>query len=76
MSQAHVERIIGRLATDEQWRSRFREARADALDALVAALGLDITGTERRALLTLPSESLDQFAGAIDPKLQRLAVPS
>ena len=76
MSQAHVERIIGRLATDEQWRSRFREARADALDALAAALALDITATERRALLALAPESLDQFAGAIDPKLQRLAVLS
>jgi hypothetical protein len=76
MSQAHVEQIIGRLATDERWRSRFRRGRADAIDALAAAAGFEITTTERRALLALPPESLDQFAGTIDPKLQRLAVPS
>ena len=76
MSQAHVEQIIGRLATDEQWRARFRQRRTEAIDALVAAAGFDLTATERRALLELTPESLDMFAGAIDPKLQRLAVPS
>jgi len=76
MSQAHVEQVIGRLATDEQWRSRFRQARAESIDALAAAAGFDITATERRALLALNPDALDQFAAAVDPRLQRLAVPS
>jgi hypothetical protein len=71
MSQAHVEQILGRLATDERWRTRYRRAPSDTLDALSEATALDLTATERRALITLPPEALDRFAAALDPKLQR-----
>jgi hypothetical protein len=72
MSQAHVEQVIGRLATDEHWRARYRQAPPDALDALTAEGAFDVTPTERRALLTTPSEALDRFAAALDPRLQRM----
>jgi hypothetical protein len=74
MSQAHVEQVIGRLATDEHWRARYRRECAEALDALLADASLEVTATERRALLALAPEALDVFAGAIDPRLQRLGV--
>ena len=71
MSQADVEQVIGRLATDERWRARYRRAQAEALDALTAEAALDVTATERRALLELAPEALEAFAGALDPRLQR-----
>ena len=74
MSQAHVEQVIGRLATDEHWRARYKQARAEALDALTTEAALEVTPTERRALLELPPEALDRFAGALDPRLQRVGV--
>ena len=74
MSQAHVEQVIGRFATDEHWRAWYRQGRADALDALIAAASLEVTATERRALLELAPDALDAFASAIDPRLQRLGV--
>jgi hypothetical protein len=74
MSQAHVEQVIGRLATDEHWRGRYRHARAEALDALTAEASLEVTATERRALLELAPEALERFASALDPRLQRLEV--
>lgn len=73
MSQAHVEQLLGRLATDEQWRARYRAAPEDALDALAALAALDVTATERYALLGLRADALDRFAAALDPRLQRLA---
>ena len=74
MSQTHVEQVIGRLATDEHWRAAYRRAPADALDALTDAAALEVTATERRALLALSPEALDRFAGALDTRLQRLEV--
>jgi hypothetical protein len=72
MSQADVEQVIGRLATDERWRARYRHAKAEALDALTAEASLEVTASERRALLELAPEALETFAGALDPRLQRL----
>lgn len=74
MSQADVEQVIGRLATDEHWRAWYRRGRAEALDALVGAASFEVTATERRALLELTPDALDAFARAIDPRLQRLGV--
>lgn len=71
MSQVHVEQILGKLVTDERWRSLFRQSPAAALDALAAASVLDITTTERRALVALPADALDRFADSLDPRLQR-----
>jgi hypothetical protein len=72
MSQAHVEQVLGRLATDEAWRAHYRRAPAHALDALTDGAALEVTPTERRALLTLSADALDAFAAAVDPRLQRL----
>lgn len=74
MSQVHVEQILGRLATDAHWRARFRHAPDATLDALAEWSALDVTTTERRALLALPTDALDRFAEALDPRLQRSEV--
>jgi hypothetical protein len=76
MSQRHVEQVIGRLATDEGWRARYRRAPQEALDALTAEGSFEITATERRALLAIGPDALDAFARALDPRLQRLEAPS
>ena len=74
MSQVHVEQILGRLATDQRWRTRFRQSPDATLDALARTAALDLTITERRALLALSADALETFAGALDPRLQRLEV--
>lgn len=72
MSQAHVEQVLGRLATDEAWRARYRRAPEQTLDALTDGATLEVTVTERRALLELSADALDAFAASLDPRLQRL----
>lgn len=75
MSQKTVEWIIGRLATDEESRQRFRAAPRDALDALAG--GTDaLTGVERDALSVLDPEVLDRFADELDSRLQRVRIPA
>lgn len=74
MSQPHVEQIIGRLVTDDQWRARYRRAPDITLDELVDAEGLDVTLTERRALHHLPLATLDALAECLDARVRRLAV--
>lgn len=71
MAQRNVEAILGRLATDEGLRRRFREDRAAVLDELAAG-GQELTPVERRALLGLDFESCERFAGGLDPRLQKV----
>lgn len=70
MSQANVERVIGRLATDEAFRRRFAEDRP-ALLAELAAAGVELTGCERRALEGLDVSAAGRFAAALDPRIQK-----
>ena len=68
MSQRHVERVIGRLVTDEEFRSEF------ARDPIVvlrkcAASGVELTEIEVRALAGLDPREVAQFARALDPRL-------
>ncbi len=76
MSQRHVEQVIGRLATDEHWRARYRQAPQDALDALITEDDLTLSLTERRALLGTPSAAFDALADSLDPRLQRMETRS
>lgn len=73
MSQRSVEAVIGRLATDEAFRRRFHADRAAALDAL-AAEGLELTATERRALLDLDVTACERFADRLDPRIQKVCL--
>lgn len=75
MSQKTVERILGKLATDEEIRQRFRTAPEDAL-ADLAGENDPLTPVECEALRALDADLLDRFADALDPRIQRVRIPS
>jgi hypothetical protein len=74
MTQKAVERIIGKLATDEEVRHRFRRAPRETLDLAVGESDL-LTTVERDALAAIDPELLDRFADSLDPRLQRVRIP-
>jgi hypothetical protein len=75
MSQKTVERILGKLATDEEFRQRFRSDPPGTLaDAGRETDGL--TSVEREALASLDPDLLESFADALDPRLQRVRIPA
>jgi hypothetical protein len=73
MSQRTVEQVIGRLATDEEFRRRFEENREAALADLSIA-GLELTPVERRALLELNFTACKRFARCLDPRIQKISL--
>jgi len=68
MSHRGVEIVLGRLATDETARLRFRQSPSRALDALVDG-GVELSAVERAALESLDATALQRFAAALDPRL-------
>ena len=70
MSQDNVERIIGRLVTDEAFRASFYEDPAGALESLIER-GMTLNPCELRALSNLDPERIASFAEAIDPRIQK-----
>jgi hypothetical protein len=73
MSQANVERIVGRLATDEDFRREFRAGPARVVRAL-AERGLELTSAEVASLVALDPVEFDRFADALDPRLQKASL--
>ncbi len=73
MSQRSVEQVIGRLATDEEFRRRFEAEREIAIQNLVAS-GVELTPTEVRALLDLNFSACRRFARCLDPRLQKISL--
>ncbi len=73
MSQRGVERVIGRLVTDEEFRRRFAEDPA-ALLAEVAGCSLELTDLEIRALISIDLRCLDRLARTLDPRIQKIFV--
>jgi putative modified peptide len=73
MSQRNVENMIGRLVTDEAFRRRFTE---DPIEALmeIAESGVELTGLEVRALLTIDTRLARMLAEAIDPRIQKIDI--
>lgn len=71
MSQRNVEKVIGRLVTDEGFRRRFAEDR-DAMLQEILDHGLDLNSCERRALLGLDPQRIAQFAEQLDPCIQKV----
>lgn len=76
MSQAAVERCIGRVLTDEATRERLRTAPHATWRALADTLGLALTDAERAALCATPLDTWNQMAERIDPRLQRVGTRS
>lgn len=73
MSQANVERIVGRLVTDEDFRREFRSDPERVVRSL-AERGLELTRAEVAALVTLDPLTFDRFADALDPRLQKASL--
>jgi hypothetical protein len=71
MSQRGVERAIGKLTTDEE----FREAFYRNPDAAVLAAGLDLTRAELMALLRIPRGVIRRFCAQLDDRICRIYVP-
>ena len=72
MSHRGVEIVLGRLATDEKARQRFREAPEQALEELIGQ-GLELSPVERAALRALDAAALQHFAHALDARLKKAA---
>jgi len=70
MSQTHVERVIGLLATDESLRRNFTNDPSATIQKL-SERGIELTRWEQWALASLDPEQLSQFAEKIDPRLQK-----
>ena len=73
MSQRSVEQVIGKLATDEDYRQRFDKGRNAALAEAIAN-GLQLTPVEQRALLDLDVTACERFAGCLDPRIQKISL--
>ena len=70
MTQRSVEQVIGRLASDEEYRHQFLHTPSVAL-ARVASEGLELNPCELRALAALDGASLERFAASLDARLQK-----
>jgi hypothetical protein len=70
LAQRTVETVIGRLITDEAFRSRFMADPEKTLQAL-RDTGLDLSRTEIAALVSTNASIWPRAADAIDPRLQK-----
>jgi hypothetical protein len=71
MSQRNVERVIGRLATDEGFRRRFAADPRSVLAELVSQ-GAELNPCELRALASIDRGVADLFADSLDPCIQKI----
>lgn len=73
MSQKNVEIVVGKLATDEEFRLAFREDPARVFRELTMS-GLELTCAEIAALCATDCAALERAAEALDPRLQRASL--
>jgi len=71
MSQYNVERVIGRLITDEEFRGRFAENPRTVLEEITAC-GVELTGLELQVLASLDPDLTERYAQEIDPRIQKI----
>jgi len=70
MSHRGVEIVLGRLATDEATRQKFRQSPTRTLRELID-MGLELSAVELAALESLNAEAVYRFAQALDARLQK-----
>ena len=73
MSQRTIETIIGRLITDEAFRSQFLKDPNQTLTAL-AERGLDLSRPEVAALVSTDPSLWARTADDLDPRLQKASL--
>ena len=73
MSQRGVERTIGRLVTDEEFRRKFA---TDPVAILEDGLGcgVELTNLEVQALATIDRNLLERLADTLDPRIQKVRI--
>ncbi|MGH7372612.1 MAG: Os1348 family NHLP clan protein [Candidatus Rokuibacteriota bacterium] len=72
MSQRSVERTLGKMVTDEAFRTRFfTDPSRTSIEA-----GLDLLPEETDALLRVPRAMLERLASCLDGRICRLSVSS
>lgn len=71
MSQPNVEKVIGRLVTDEEFRRKFVDDPWVAIRELVET-GCDLNASERLALSGLDPRAVNRMASSIDPSIQKV----
>ena len=71
--QRHIERLIGRLVTDEDFRDAFqRNPQQTLIDA--AAWGVDLSAIEVEAMLATDQTLWDRIATELDSRLQKASL--
>jgi hypothetical protein len=73
MAQRQVEMLIGRLITDEQFRSDFLDEPEQTLNGLCNC-GFDLSTTEVAALVNTDPTLWARTADGIDPRLQKASL--
>jgi hypothetical protein len=73
MSQRTIERVIGRLLTDEELRLEFVRAPRRTV-AELGEQGWELTALEVEALLNIELGLWSEVAARIDPRLQRCSL--
>ena len=71
MAHRSVEILIGRLVTDETFRSAFRTDPTTALTRFMES-GYELTSVEVAALGATPVRVWEAIAGHVDPRLQKV----
>jgi hypothetical protein len=73
VAQRIVEMLIGRLITDEQFRTAFLND-AEGTLAQLCERGFELTPTEIAALVATDRSLWDHAAASIDPRLQKASL--
>jgi len=73
VTQKSVEILIGKLASDEELRARFRRDRRAAIRSLERE-GLELTTLEITSLIAAEAEAFERLADALDPRLQKASL--
>ena len=73
MSQKNVELIIGKLATDEEFRRLFQADRERVIQGEMER-GTELTRSEVAALLATDISVFDRVAETLDPRLQKASL--
>ena len=72
MAQRSIEILIGRLITDEAFRSAFRKDAGTTLTGFIES-GYDLTTLEITSLRATPEGLWERVAEQIDPRLQKMS---
>jgi hypothetical protein len=72
MSQRDVEKLLGKILTDDEFRSSFFPVGRHSFE-FAASYGLELTAVERSALSSLRSRAFECLARSLDPRISRSA---